>query len=366
MIADPKGREILGGGGAIAVDVSAIGRELRRLWQDATDPDRPTSAGAPVITRACTRNLIVLAANAEEAGRATRLVAGMAGRHPTRTFVVEASAQGDPDRLEAHLQAHCALRGGGRHVCCEQISLAVGPRARRRAAGAIMPLLVPDLPVFVWSVGAPSWDDELLVRLLDVTDRLVVDSRTSEDATALMLELAAEERADRWVPGDFEWSRLAPWREAIAGLFDTPSTAGLPALLERVVVRHAQTGSPVGAALLAGWMLDRLGAARGEAAPAATAALEPVAGMAAGDVLAVTLTARTPEARCEIVLAHGEAALIARVDLADSCALPSRSPRVVPADEHLLEDQLDEAGAWPLYERALERAVRLLAGDSLA
>jgi hypothetical protein len=122
----------------------------------------------------------------------------------------------------------------------------------------------------------------------------------------------------------------------------------------------------VGAALLAGWMLDRIGAARGAGGPVATAALEPVPGVPAGDVLAVTLTARAPEARCEIVVAEGNAALIARIDLADSCALPARSPRIIPADEHLLEDQLDEAGVWPLYERALERAIRLLAGDSLA
>ncbi len=381
MIADPQGREILGGGGTLTVDVKSIGRELRRLWDETAEAGQePGAASRPVVTRACTRNLIAIASNAEEAERATRLLAAVAGMHPTRAFVIEASAEGDPARLEAHLTALCAIRGAGRHVCCEQIALTVGPQARRRAAGTIVPLLVPDLPVFVWVLGAPHWDDELLSRVLDVADRLVIDTRGAADPVALLADLAGQERTDRWSPGDFEWSRLAPWREAVAGLFDQPATAALPASLERVVVRYGAGGPAVGAALLAGWMLDRIAVAReraatglsvkaedgdggGEDAPA-SAVLEAVAGVPAGEVCGVELTARVPRARCEVVAAEGELALNACVDLPGSCALPSRHPWTRATDETLLEDQLDTPGAWPVYERALANAATLLAGSA--
>jgi glucose-6-phosphate dehydrogenase assembly protein OpcA len=142
------------------------------------------------------------------------------------------------------------------------ITLSVGKDARRRAAGAIVPLLVPDLPVFVWRPGALAWDDELLGRLLDVADRFIIDSASCTDATAVLSDLAGRKRDDRWSPGDFAWSRLAPWREAVAALFDAPDTAHLPARLERVVVRYGAGGDRSGAALLGAWAADRIEVAR--------------------------------------------------------------------------------------------------------
>ncbi|MEP7027998.1 MAG: glucose-6-phosphate dehydrogenase assembly protein OpcA [Candidatus Eisenbacteria bacterium] len=380
MIADREGRAVLGGGGTLEVDVKSIGRELRRLWDETGEAGAEGAANRPVITRACTRNLIVLAANPEEAERATGLLAAVAGMHPTRAFVVEAGAGGNPERLEAHLQAVCSIRGTGRHVCCEQITMSVGPGARRRAAGTIVPLLVPDLPVFVWVLGEPDWDDELLIRLLDVADRLLVDTRRAADPVAVMANLARRPHKVRWTPGDFEWSRLSPWREAVASLFDEPATATLPARLERVVVRFGAGGSAVGAALIAGWMVDRIaeareraatgrgrdagGGAMGNAGAAATAVLEPVPDARAGEICGIELHAREPAARCEVVAAADDHALTARVTLAGSCALPVRQPWVRGAEESLLEDQLDTPGAWPTYEGALAIAASLLDGSA--
>jgi len=206
---------VMGGGGALPVDVKSLGKELRRLWENTPEAKGPNHA---VLTRACTRNLVVLAAGEVEAAHAADVIARVADRHPTRAFLVREDAM--PDRLAAFLEARCLLRGGGRHVCCEQITLAVGPTARRRAAGAIVPLLVPDLPVFVWVLGDVRWDDELLRHLLTVTDRLVVDSRAVLDAHALAKELARTDTGRTWAPGDLEWSRLGAWREAIAAQFD--------------------------------------------------------------------------------------------------------------------------------------------------
>src|SRR6185295_19338800 len=50
---------VLGGGGALSVDVASLGHELRRLWQENAREGSP-------ITRACTRNLVALCASEEE------------------------------------------------------------------------------------------------------------------------------------------------------------------------------------------------------------------------------------------------------------------------------------------------------------
>jgi len=383
---DPRGpdaRRVLGGGGALAVDVKALGKELRRLWEETAEaPSAGGRTGSPVLTRACTRNLVVLAANAEEAARATEVVGGVADRHPTRAFIVcPAAGNGDdPDGLRAYLEARCIQRGGGRQVVCEQITLEVGVRARRRAAGTIVPLLVPDLPVFVWVMGDVAWDDELLSRLLAVADRLVVDSRRAKDVGALLTDLAADRREGRWAPGDFEWSRLAPWREAVAAQFDEPMAARVAPLLDRVRVRVGHGGSPVAAALLSGWAVDRLGRARdlsagglasraedgdgtGDDAPP-RAELEATDAGAPGAITELRFTCDRSGATAEVVVAVADSALTAWVDVPEACGLPSRHPRADLSDEALLEDQLDFPGPQPVYERALLRAATLLTGAS--
>jgi glucose-6-phosphate dehydrogenase assembly protein OpcA len=373
----PDPAHVLGGGGPLAVDVKSLGKELRRLWETTAEA---TPGGAAVLTRACTRNLVALASDAAEAARASELIAAVADRHPTRAFVVRANAGpgADPEALTAYLEARCLLRGGGRHVCCEQITLDVGENARRRAAGTIVPLLVPDLPVFVWVMGDVDWDDELLVRLLDVADRLVVDSRRAKDVGALVRDLAARRGTGRWSPGDFEWSRLAPWREAAAAQFDEPKTAAMAPLLDCVRVRMGHGGSPVGAALLSGWAVDRLARARDLAATGLggrttdgdttgddsppRAELEGARDAAPGAILELRFSCDRPGATAEIVVTAADSALTAWVDVPEGCSLPSRHPLDTLLEESLLEDQLDAPGCMPVYERALLQAATLLVG----
>jgi len=345
--------QVWGGGGALPVDIKSLAHELRRLWQE-------NAKEGSAIARACTRNVVALCANADEAARASASLGALVGEHPARAFVVQATD--DPVQLEGFLAVHCSLRAGGRHVCCEQLTLHVGASMRRRAAGAIIPLLVPDLPVFVWVVGAPLWDDPLLARLLDVADRLVIDSRTALDPPAFVRDLLGARREDAWAPGDFEWSRLSDWREAIASLFDEPGTRALPARIERVEVSYGQGGSAVAAALLAGWTLDRLELARSHAGKPAVARAVLAAGdeSSPGAIARVCLFAGEARPTCTVEFAPGDSGLTSRVELEDACALPARRPFAEQDVVHLLEDQLDVPRASPLYERALARAADLL------
>ncbi len=369
MIVDGSGREVLGGGGVLPVDIASLSTELRRLWEGASEAD-----GA-AVTRACTRNLIALCAAGPAAEAADLALVAVATEHPARAFLVVATP-GPADRLEASLTAHCVVRPGRRHVCCEQVTLAIGSAARRRAASAIVPLLVPDLPVFVWITGGLDFADPALERLLDVADRLVFDSRACPDPARTLVDLVHSERNDRWSPADLEWARLEPWREAVAALFDEPAAASMAGHLDRVVVEHGGDAI-VGAALLAGWIVDRAESARAADAPGERARVE--AGDGAGEtasaavvltpapgegVRRVGLEARHPDGRLEVALAENGRALVLSLSAADACALPARRP----LDPAPLADLVGRmvAGAAPdeLYERALLRAATWLGGTA--
>lgn len=368
MIVDGEGREVLGGGGVLPVDVRSISDELRRLWQSASEE-------GTAVTRACARNLVALCAAGAGEDVARPALLAVATAHPARAFLLVATP-GPPERLEASLAAHCVVQPGRRHVCCEQISLAVGDAARRRAASAIVPLLVPDLPVFVWVAGALDFADPAIERLLDVADRLVFDSRACPDPARTVVELVHTERDDRWSPADLEWARLEPWRDAVAALFDEPACGTLAAHLERVEIEHG-ADTVVAAALLGGWIVDRIEAARAAEAPgererveAGDAAGEPAAPavvltpVAGAGLARVALASRRPAARLEVARAEEGRAFVLSIDAPGACALPTRRSHDPAELPDLLGRLVAEAVADELYERALLRAASWLGGTA--
>jgi hypothetical protein len=277
------------------------------------------------------------------------------------------------------------MRGEGRHVCCEQIRLVVGGDAGRRAAGAVIPLLVPDLPVFLWCAGTPPWENEFFRRLLDVADRLIVDSRTFPDPAAGLEDLV-ERRGEEWSPADLDWYRHESWREAIAVCFDDPRLARRAGDVDRIGVGYGTASEaapgaiPSAAALLAGWALDRVELAR-EAGPTGLAA-RVEAGDAAGEATPpeVVLERMTDAPSGEIARAHlsvssesisfriecpGEGEVLTLdANTPHAGSHRHRLPRVRLPLERLLARALDDASPDVVYERALLRAASILSGTS--
>jgi len=259
--------ESFAGGQKLDVDFSAIEQELKKLWKDASQAAEGDST--PALTRACQMNLVVWCDGVEEVTHATSVVAKVANVRPCR--VVMAVMDRDPargDRLEASITAHCAYTPGagkGRQVCCEQITLTGGGRGAEQVRGAVLPLLLPDLPVFLWCTGDPSLLDdgkghagsELDEALLRASDRVMVDSCRFDDPAVRFGQLLS-------LPAplsDLSWERLRGWRELTAGVFDAPAHETAPGRVERIHVEYAgpRMRAKSGAVLLAAWVASRLG-----------------------------------------------------------------------------------------------------------
>ena len=121
-------------------------------------------------------------------------------------------------------------------------------RLALHAESVVLPLLAPDAPVVTWWHGATP--DKLAWDALGVlAGRRVTDATTDDDSVA-----ALKRRAKDYAPGDTDlaWTRTTPWRALLASAFDdmadTPTSAEV----------HAERGNP-SAALLAGWLVSRLG-----------------------------------------------------------------------------------------------------------
>jgi glucose-6-phosphate dehydrogenase-like protein OpcA len=215
-------------------------------WVELGDVERALAelrAGddAHSSVRATTLNLVVRCGDEEHIKTAHAVLDEIGASRPLRALVVTPSTGTPRARVSSDGES------GRRGVWTERIELR---GARIALPSAVVSLLVADLPVFVWWQGElPPEGDSVLREVIEMATRMIVDSDEAG--------LEAVARVDRMAPGlaDLGWVRTAPWREAIAALFDGP---GQRRALDRLVGLEV-SGPPNQAALLAGWLRSRLG-----------------------------------------------------------------------------------------------------------
>ena len=222
------------------VTISEVERELGQLRAAAAEPGELPKLRTSVMT-----HMAWVPENWVEA--ATETLGGLAERHPSRTILLFPRPNEERDALDAEVDLRCFRRGGEeREVCSEVISVRLCGKRATAPASVIQPLLVPDLPVFLRWRGECPWGAVELEELVDVTDRLVVDSSEWPDVEWGYTRLA--EILDRVVVSDIAWARTEPWRRAIAGLW--------PDVADATEIRVA--GPYPEALLLARWLSARL------------------------------------------------------------------------------------------------------------
>jgi glucose-6-phosphate dehydrogenase assembly protein OpcA len=215
------------------VRVADIERELAELRRDAMDMRTSVMthcAWAPPEW--------------QEAARET--LAGLSERHPSRTLLLFPQ-EDDRNELDAEVSLQCfTLQELEKNVCSEVIELHLHGKRSQAPASIVLPLLLPDLPAFLRWRGRPPFGESAFEQLVDVIDRLVLDSREWHDAPAFYSTLA--QYFDRVAVSDIVWTRTLRWRRAIARLW--PEVADVNEL--RVV------GPEQEATLLVGWLRSRL------------------------------------------------------------------------------------------------------------
>jgi glucose-6-phosphate dehydrogenase assembly protein OpcA len=178
-----------------------------------------------------------------------------------------------------------------------------GDRAKAPAS-IVQELLISDLPVFLRWRGEPPWRAPELEQLVDVTDRLIVDSTEWDDDDLLHAYTQLAKLFPRCAASDIAWARTSRWRAHLATLW--------PGIADVGTVRV--TGTAAQAWLLCGWLRSRLG-------------------------------------RPDISLEHKNAERLKGVDL-DGKAVPL-PPGDPPAPSDVLSDELERFTRDPIYEAAV-------------
>src|SRR5437868_5019792 len=248
---------------AKGIDAARLEKELNAVWAEMS-ASKGDGQGAGVV-RACVLNLIVYVAGQEERAEVDELLEAVVERHPCRAIVLVADRAASEARLDAYVSTRCQLSApGAKRVCGEQVTIeAAGPLVET-ASTAVAPLLVPDVPVFLWWKDIPQHEDKLFDRLAEMADRVVIDSAFFDSPHKDMLRLAEILKTGRLRLSDLNWGRLTSWRSLVASFWDVADYRESLAQIVKVGIEydppdHAHDEIAPKALLALGWIASCLG-----------------------------------------------------------------------------------------------------------
>src|SRR5947209_4325832 len=215
---------------AKGIDASKLEKELTAMWAGLSESKGGgQSAG---VVRACVLNLIVYAATHEERAEVDDLLEAVIERHPCRAIVLVADREASEARLDAYVSTRCKMSApGAKQICGEQVTIEAGGPLVDSASTAVTPLLVPDVPVFLWWKDIPDYEDKLFDRLSEMSDRVIIDSASFDRPHADLSRLAELLKAGDLRLSDINWGRLTSWRSLVSAFWDV---ADYRASLERI------------------------------------------------------------------------------------------------------------------------------------
>jgi glucose-6-phosphate dehydrogenase assembly protein OpcA len=248
---------------AHGVDVAGLEKQLAAMWRETA---KAGGAGESSVTRVCVANLVVYVPDKEARAELEELLTEVAKHTPSRVVILLAERVAE-SRINAYVSSGChEPQKGRRQVCCEQVTIEAGGASVASVASAVEPLLIADIPAFLWWKDIPPDDDKLFTRLVEMSDRVVIDSAAFDHQHADLSRVArlVAERADVLMLSDLNWGRLTAWRSLVASFWDVPDYRAHLDALDSIMIEYTPSASvpeeiAAQALLTAGWLAARLG-----------------------------------------------------------------------------------------------------------
>jgi glucose-6-phosphate dehydrogenase assembly protein OpcA len=350
-------------------------RELNRLESELRQQHTGEHAHRNTVL-----NLVTLCDDHDRAVACDGLVRAVAASHPLRAILIHLHDDGER-RLSADISVEAYRLPDGVPLQREQVLLEVWGATAAHVASLVEPLLVSDLPTYVWWTGRRHVEAEGLREVLAASKVLVVDSIGFDRPPASMLELAGltGQLGDRIGFSDLRWERLRPWREAIAQFFGPRDRRPFLSNLREVRLECAASrpADRAGAALIAGWLASALNWRFGRVTSVGADLTEALTdrrvevslrsrtavNVPTGHLVAATLAGRRGRRdfslRIELDRETGGHALVS-IDIGDAKTLNQHLPMPIDDETDILFQVLARGRRDPVFVRSLVAAVPLL------
>jgi glucose-6-phosphate dehydrogenase assembly protein OpcA len=232
-------------------------KALGKVWTSLGEEER--QQGKPTVLRACAMTLIVIAGDDDDrASSSTQTLTELMHSHPSRGIVLRTDKDAE-NGLSARVFAQCWKPfGKAQQICCEQIEVAASPNRWADVSPTLLGIIVPDLPVVVWSrqpslLHKPADGSQSVIDpILTLASKIIVDTRGERPNE--VFGRIAEWKSKGHIVGDLEWTRLTVWRETIAQVFDEPAGRAERNRIHTVEIGYGGDFPPASTLYLGGWL----------------------------------------------------------------------------------------------------------------
>ncbi len=226
------------------VSVDKIEEHLNYIWQQKADREDD------VVVKTSTINFCIVC-NMDVLEQTLSLVHNIVPHHPGRVFIAAFDDSESSHAITANLDTRCYQRKENK-ICSEMIVLRFGKNAEQHFTGLILPLILPNLPVYLWWM-LPFDKLDAFASLLNSTDRLIINSPflhrvEIKPFVRTMLSL------ENVKISDYIWGTLTSWREAMAHYLAVERLRDI----QGVVFRGGGATPALKFWLLLGWLGSRL------------------------------------------------------------------------------------------------------------
>lgn len=336
----------------------AVNRALNDLHHDML---RASGGVEGAAVRLSVLNLVAACVDVASADLAGRAIGQLGASHPARAIIILADPQRTSE-MEADLSLQCSASDASQ-VCAEQVRLVVGGEAAYHLASVVTPLLVPDIPTYLWLVGSPPLRQAFGQDAVAICERLILDSGAYDDDSGALQLLAEELEAvgDAVSLADVAWERTRTWRQLIAHSFDGEAVRRFLPGISRLEVECSGDGVSAQAWLLAGWMASRLGWKDAGGQPQLVTSARRIDDVPERNLVRVSLHCDVDGHSALITVERRAAALHASIDVDGGIHAERAVPYAEPDTIDLVGSLLESNDEDPVYRGALGRAADLAA-----
>lgn len=190
--------------------LASIAEELKRLESYQKEINQ---------THACLFNLIIYSKDPKRTSYLREAIVDIVDKFPCRIIFIEVS-DGNKDDLRASVNQVTSGEGDS-IIVCDQINIDASVEQLPKVPFAVIPNLVPDLPIYLIWGQDPTVTDPLLTALQKYASRLVVDSETAENLQDFSKKMVQMMEKSQYEILDSQWAILGAWRDILFQIFDT-------------------------------------------------------------------------------------------------------------------------------------------------
>ncbi len=196
---------------------SEIEKTLSSIWESLEGTKETAKKGGGKM-RASLFNLILITQNNARSAYIHGIAQSVIEKFPSRILFVSIDKQTTESLFRTKVSVLNPADSNS-DIACDLIEFEVGERDIERVSFALLPHILPDLPIYVVWAEDPTQENALMCQLEKFATRLIFDSESTDDLPLFAKTILKHHTQALCEIADLNWARTENWRFLLFSIF---------------------------------------------------------------------------------------------------------------------------------------------------